>query len=44
MLADGVALTDQRAVDAWIRAFNARPDEEREAFFGNFPFPGAHER
>jgi hypothetical protein len=44
MLADGVDLTDQRAVDAWIRAFNARPDEEREAFFGNFPFPDVHDR
>ncbi len=37
MLADGVDLTDQEAVHAWIRAFNARPEAEREAFFGTFP-------
>lgn len=34
MLADGVDLTDQRAVDAWIRAFNARPQEDRDAILG----------
>lgn len=38
MMADGVDLTDARAVQAWIDAFNERPLEERDALLG--PFPG----
>jgi len=32
--ADGVDLTDQKAVDAWLAEFNARPIEQRRGFFG----------
>jgi hypothetical protein len=32
--ADGVDVTDQQAVDAWLADFNARPEEERQRFFG----------
>jgi hypothetical protein len=32
--ADGVDVTDQNAVDAWISAFNARPDEDRFGILG----------
>lgn len=32
--ADGVDMTDQKAVSAWLAEFNALPDEERERFFG----------
>ena len=39
MLADGVDLTDQDAVDGWIEAFNARPLEERDTFLARFPMP-----
>lgn len=31
MLADGVDLTDQAAIDRWIDGFNARPLAERDA-------------
>lgn len=31
MSADGVDVTDQQAVQAWIDAFNARPEQERRA-------------
>ena len=34
MLADGVDVTDQRAVDRWIREFNERPFEERDELLG----------
>jgi hypothetical protein len=39
MLADGVDLSDQAAVEEWIDAFNARPFEERDEFLGPFPMP-----
>jgi len=39
MLAAGIDLTDQRAVDAWIADFNARPQAGREGFLGEFPLP-----
>ncbi|MGH2747567.1 MAG: hypothetical protein ACRDKB_06550 [Actinomycetota bacterium] len=29
MLAEGIELTDQASVDAWIRDFNGRPEEQR---------------
>jgi len=32
--ADGIDVTDQRAVDAWLADFNAQPEEERHRFFG----------
>ena len=32
--ADGVDVTDQQAVDAWLADFNQRPEEERQRFFG----------
>ena len=32
--ADGVDVTDQQAVDAWLADFNGRPEEERQRFFG----------
>jgi hypothetical protein len=32
--ADGVDPADQQAVDAWLAAFNARSEEERERLFG----------
>ena len=32
--ADGVDPTDQQAVDAWLAAFNARSEEERDRLFG----------
>jgi hypothetical protein len=32
--ADGIDVTDQKAVDAWLADFNARPEEERHRFFG----------
>lgn len=32
MMAAGVDLTDQRAVDEWINEFNRRPFEERDEF------------
>jgi len=32
--ADGVDITDQDAVDAWVKAFDARPDEERFRILG----------
>lgn len=32
--ADGVDLLDQDAVDAWMKAFDARSDDERRDFFG----------
>ncbi len=35
MKADGVDVTDQKAIDAWLADFNARPEEERRQFFGN---------
>lgn len=34
MLSDGVELTDERAVQAWIEALNARPYEERVEILG----------
>lgn len=34
LLADGVDLSDKRAVDAWIEEFNARPEGEKPGFFG----------
>ena len=34
MRADGVDVTDQKAVDAWLAAFNARSDEVRGRLFG----------
>ena len=34
LTADGVDVLDQDAVDAWLRDFNARPEEERLGFFG----------
>lgn len=39
MLAAGVDLTDQRAVNAWIADFNARPQEAREGLLGELPLP-----
>jgi len=39
MLADGVDLSDQQAIDEWIETFNARPFEERDEFLGRFPMP-----
>lgn len=33
--ADGVDVTDQKAVDAWLAEFNARPIEQRRDFFGS---------
>ncbi len=35
MRADGVDVMDQKAVEAWLADFNARPDEERKRFFGD---------
>ena len=35
--ADGVDVTDQQAVGAWLAEFNARFDEERDRFFGRSP-------
>lgn len=32
--ADGVDVTDQQAIDAWLTDFNGRPEEERQRFFG----------
>jgi len=32
--ADGVDVTDQKAVDAWLADFNARPVEQRPGFLG----------
>ena len=29
MLDEGIDITDKAAVDAWVKAFNARPQEER---------------
>jgi hypothetical protein len=37
MLADGIELSNQEAVQAWIDDFNARPFKERDAFFGTMP-------
>lgn len=37
MTADGVDLTDQSAVDAWLADFNSRPDEERCRILGPPP-------
>lgn len=37
MLADGIDLTDERAVDEWIADLNARPQEDRDEFFGRLP-------
>ena len=34
LTADGVDVLDQGAVDAWLKDFNARPEEERLGFFG----------
>lgn len=39
LLAAGVDPMDKRAVDAWMEDFNSRPVEERDEFFGTFPFP-----
>ena len=36
MREDGVDVTDQKAVDAWLADFNARSDEERDRLFGGF--------
>lgn len=33
MVADGVEIGDQVSMDAWIREFNERPFEDRDAFF-----------
>lgn len=42
MLADGVDLLDEDAVQSWIEAFNARPFEERDEFLRDrTPQPGA---
>jgi hypothetical protein len=38
-LAEGVALDDQAAVDAFIARFNARPRAQRDAVFGVRPSP-----
>lgn len=35
MIADGVDMLDQEAVQAWIDGFNARPFEERDALLGD---------
>jgi hypothetical protein len=40
MLASGVDLRDQRAVDWWIEDFNRRPIEERDAVLGTLHLPG----
>jgi len=32
--ADGVDVLDQDAVDAWLKDFNSRPEEDRREFFG----------
>jgi len=37
MLHDGIDPTDERAVGAWIEAFNARPFDERDALLGPDP-------
>jgi hypothetical protein len=34
MRADGVDVTDQEAIDAWLEDFNARPREERDRILG----------
>ncbi len=34
LMADGVDMSDQTAVDAWIAGFNARPQHEREELLG----------
>lgn len=34
LMADGVDMTDQASVEAWIAAFNARPQYEREELLG----------
>jgi hypothetical protein len=34
LLADGVDVTDKRAVDAWMKEFNERPEDEKPGFFG----------
>jgi hypothetical protein len=44
MLADGVDLTDEGAVQDWIDAFNARPFEERDEFLsGSLPDLGTRD-
>ena len=40
MMAEGVDLTDQRALDAWIEEYNARPIAERDAMLGTARGPG----
>lgn len=40
MMADGVDLTDRRALDAWVEAFNARPIAERDVALGTGGGPG----
>ncbi|MDP9222565.1 MAG: hypothetical protein M3P18_01675 [Actinomycetota bacterium] len=35
MMAEGIDITDQRAVDRWIEEFNHRPFEERDQFLGD---------
>ncbi len=39
MLASGVDLTDQDAVDQWIAEFNARLYEDRDEVLGSFRIP-----
>jgi hypothetical protein len=39
MQAEGVELTDQEALDAWLEDFNARPQAERERVLGPAPVP-----
>lgn len=40
MLDEGVALTDQASLDAWLTDFNARPREERDRVLGRLGMPG----
>ncbi len=40
IMAEGVDLTDQRALDAWIEEYNARPIAERDAMLGTARGPG----
>lgn len=39
MLAEGVPLTDQASLDAWLEGFNARPQEERDRVLGHLAMP-----
>lgn len=40
MLAEGVPLTDQASLEAWLADFNARPRAERDRVLGHLGMPG----